>query len=92
MQSVTVQLPTDVPLEPYKYPQEGVTGLNAWEKFQPKHNEGTGIKYGDFEARDKLVEKYRKIEEEAKARTAKEKADKEKAAQEKEAALVPVQP
>jgi hypothetical protein len=32
--------PTATPMVPYKYPQAGVTALNAWEKLQPKQNLG----------------------------------------------------
>lgn len=35
--------PTAQPLEPYKYPQPGITALNAWEKLEPKPNLGTPV-------------------------------------------------
>ena len=78
--------PTNVALEPYKYPQEGVTGLNVWEKMLPKHNQGSGIRADDFEARDKLIEKYQKMQQEA------QKKDEEAKEREKKAIAEPQKP
>ena len=55
--------------------------------MQPQPNKGTGIKYGDFEARDALIEKYQKMQDEAEAEKqaeAKKKAEAEKQAAEKQ--------
>ena len=45
--------PTDTPMQEFKYPQPGVTALNAWEKLQPKPNTGvlTDLKEADEEWR-----------------------------------------
>ena len=39
--------PTNVPLTPYKYPQPGITALNAWEKLQPKPNTGVPTDFAE---------------------------------------------
>ena len=45
--------PTDTAMQEFKYPQPGVTALNAWEKLQPKPNTGvlTDLKEADAEWR-----------------------------------------
>ena len=82
-----------MPLEPYQYSQEGVTALNAWEKLQPRRNEGTGVMHGDIEGRarlrDEITKQFKKMQQEAIQKAVQEKEAREVTEKELKVPAVP---